>query len=116
MTDPRAETVEQRLASFTDDLARAIGPVLKRLYPQNPDVVLGREARVIAAAINPVVQGIHDPLGRDHMEEMAEHAARADMLAALLDEVLNAGTKHLSNDLLHRAMTALFGREERSDD
>lgn len=42
------------------DLARAIGPVLKRLYPQNPDVVLGREARAIAEAIAPVVMGIVD--------------------------------------------------------
>lgn len=33
------------------DLARTLGPVLKRLYPQNPDVVIGREARAIAEAI-----------------------------------------------------------------
>lgn len=39
------------------DLARAIGPVLKSLYPQNPDVVLGREARAIADAIAPLVPG-----------------------------------------------------------
>lgn len=34
-----------------DEMARAIGPVLKRLYPSNPDIVLGREARVIAGAL-----------------------------------------------------------------
>lgn len=33
------------------DMQRIIAPILKQLYPQNPDVVLGREARIIAAAL-----------------------------------------------------------------
>lgn len=40
-----------RLTPILGDLQRLIAPVLKRLYPSNPDVVLGREARMIAAAL-----------------------------------------------------------------
>ena len=73
---------------FAQVLARTIGPVLKRLYPQNPDVVLGREARIIAEAIAPAVMGVHDPTGADHMAEMWEHAQRADAAEALLRRAL----------------------------
>lgn len=40
----------------SDDLTFLIAPVLKRLYPQNPDIVLGREARIIADALLPLIQ------------------------------------------------------------
>lgn len=54
------ETEPNRPADSVPALARAIGPVLKQLYPQNPDIVLGREARAIAEAIAPVVTQLDD--------------------------------------------------------
>lgn len=44
-------SIERPMRERIDALARVIGPVLRRLYPQNPDLVLGREARHIAAAL-----------------------------------------------------------------
>lgn len=39
----------------------AVAQVLKRLYPQNPDVVLGREARVIVDALTKAGWRLLDP-------------------------------------------------------
>lgn len=47
--------IEQLVATYNavhdENLQRTIAPILKELYPQNPDVVLGREARYIGAAV-----------------------------------------------------------------
>lgn len=63
----------------SDDLARAIGPVLKRLYPHNPDIVLGREARFIADALLPLIQA---EIERDHDITDEELRAAAEQVYA----------------------------------
>lgn len=68
-----SEHPELREAPTATDLARLIGPVLKGLYPQNPDVVLGREARLIADAL------LAGPVGKlqAEIERLRERLAEA---------------------------------------